>query len=90
MSAMLGGGHVLTTFNFREAALRRQCDVKSSLTTTLQLRSGCDIVVRPMSFRSTRGTTLVAAICDELAWWTVKRCAASALRMTCKAIERWL
>jgi hypothetical protein len=36
---------------------------------TLSLRSRVDIVVRPANFRSTRGQTAVAILCDEVAYW---------------------
>jgi hypothetical protein len=36
---------------------------------TLELTSRADIVVRPASFRSTRGSTCIAVLCDEIAFW---------------------
>jgi hypothetical protein len=49
------------------AALKRM--IIGQTADTISLRSGVDITVRPASFRLTRGTTLIAAIADELAWW---------------------
>ena len=43
--------------------------VEGRNSDTLWLGSGVDITVRPSSFRSTRGATLIGAICDEIAWW---------------------
>jgi hypothetical protein len=36
---------------------------------TISLSKGVDIEVRPSSFRSIRGATAIAVICDELAFW---------------------
>jgi hypothetical protein len=36
---------------------------------TLCLRSRVDIVVRPANYRSTRGQTAAAVLCDEIAYW---------------------
>jgi hypothetical protein len=36
---------------------------------TLSLQSKVDIVVRPANWRSTRGQTAVAVLCDEIAYW---------------------
>jgi hypothetical protein len=36
---------------------------------TLSLTTGIDIQVRPASYRTIRGITAVAAICDEIAFW---------------------
>jgi hypothetical protein len=43
--------------------------VESRTADTLSLASGIDIIVRPASFRSTRGGTSIAIICDEIAFW---------------------
>lgn len=36
---------------------------------TIRLSNRVDIVVTPASFRTVRGPTLVAAVCDEIAFW---------------------
>lgn len=38
---------------------------------TLRLTTGIDIEVRPASFRSIRSITAVAAICDEVSFWSI-------------------
>ena len=43
--------------------------VEGSTSDTLALATGIDIEVRPASFRTIRGITCVAAICDEIAFW---------------------
>ena len=43
--------------------------VESQTADTISLRTRVDIEVRPASFRTARGGTLCAAICDELALW---------------------
>jgi hypothetical protein len=43
--------------------------VEGQNSDTLSLASGVDIVVRPASFRSARGATTIACICDETAFW---------------------
>src|SRR3984957_6507748 len=43
--------------------------VDGATSDTLSLTTGIDIQVRPASFRTIRGSTAVAAICDELAFW---------------------
>ena len=48
-------------------ALRGLIDCKTA--DTLVLKCWIDIVVRPASFRSTRGSTCIAILCDELAYW---------------------
>jgi hypothetical protein len=48
-------------------ALRGLIDCKTA--DTLVLKCSIDIVVRPASFRSTRGSTCIAILCDELAYW---------------------
>jgi hypothetical protein len=45
-------------------------DLLVSVTAdTIVLSTGVDIRVRPASYRTIRGTTCVAAICDEIAFW---------------------
>lgn len=39
---------------------------------TIRLATGVDIEVRPANYRTIRGVTAVAAICDELAFWMVE------------------
>jgi hypothetical protein len=51
----------------RTAPLRGLVEGQNS--DTLSLASGVDIVVRPASFRSARGVTTIACICDETAFW---------------------
>jgi hypothetical protein len=48
-------------------ALRGLVDGKTA--DVLSLKCNIDIVVRPASFRSTRGSTAVAILADELAYW---------------------
>jgi hypothetical protein len=43
--------------------------VVGSTSDTLSLKTNIDISVRPASFRTIRGITAVAAICDEIAFW---------------------
>jgi len=43
--------------------------VDGSTSDTLSLTTGIDISVRPASFRTIRGITAVAVICDEIAFW---------------------
>ena len=43
--------------------------VIGSTSDTLSLLTGIDIQVRPASFRTIRGLTCVAALCDEIAFW---------------------
>jgi hypothetical protein len=43
--------------------------VESKTADTLCLRCHIDIVVRPASFRSTRGSTCVGVLCDEISFW---------------------
>ncbi len=43
--------------------------VEGQTADTLTLASGVDIEVRPASYRTIRGVTSVAAICDEIAYW---------------------
>jgi hypothetical protein len=43
--------------------------VEGASSDTLSLVTGIDIQVRPASFRTIRGITAVACICDEIAFW---------------------
>lgn len=43
--------------------------VEGATSDTLSLTTGIDISVRPASFRTVRGITAVAVICDEIAFW---------------------
>lgn len=43
--------------------------VEGATSDTLSLTTGIDIQVRPASYRTIRGITAVAAICDEIAFW---------------------
>jgi hypothetical protein len=43
--------------------------VETKTADTLCLKCHIDIVVRPASFRSTRGSTCVGVLCDEIAFW---------------------
>jgi hypothetical protein len=62
-----------TAFNFVSGIFAAVPDfkgpVESQTADTISLASGVDIQVRPASYRSTRGLTAVAAICDEIAYW---------------------
>jgi hypothetical protein len=44
--------------------------IESETRETITLRNRIAIEIHTASFRSTRGYTLVAALCDELAFWT--------------------
>lgn len=39
---------------------------------TIRLTSGVDVVVKPANFKTIRGITAVAAICDEVAFWMIE------------------
>ena len=58
-------------FKFIAGALGASSALRGMVTgrtaDTISLKSRVDITVRPMSFRSTRGTTLIGAVCDEIA-----------------------
>jgi len=60
-------------FNFVDGIFRTSrhlADLVESVTTdTLSLSTGVDIEVRPASWRTIRGISAVAAICDEIAFW---------------------
>ena len=43
--------------------------VERKTADTLCLKCHIDIVVRPASFRSTRGSTCVGVLCDEISFW---------------------
>ena len=51
-------------FNFIGGAINASLALKRMI-----IGQTADVTVRPACFRSTRGTTLIAAIADELAWW---------------------
>ena len=42
---------------------------------TIRLTNRVDIVVQPANFKTVRGPTLVAAVCDEIAFWQVENAA---------------
>jgi hypothetical protein len=46
--------------------------VESSTADTIRLSTGIDIEVRPANFRTVRSVTAVAAVCDEIAFWSVE------------------
>jgi hypothetical protein len=46
--------------------------VVSRNASTIELRSGIDIVVRPASYRTTRGATCVAVVADEAAFYRIE------------------
>jgi len=62
--------------NFIEGAIESAPALKPLMEgrsrDTISLKSGVDIVVRPASFRSTRGATCVAVICDEIAFFRLE------------------
>ena len=43
--------------------------VSNCTASTLSLKSNIEISVRPASFRSSRGSTAIAVLCDEIAFW---------------------
>lgn len=42
---------------------------------TIRLSNRVDILVTPASFKTVRGSTLVAAVCDEIAFWHIENAA---------------
>ena len=52
-----------------EASPMLRPEIVSSTADSVTLRNGVQIVVRPASYRTIRGATLVAAILDEVATW---------------------
>jgi hypothetical protein len=62
-----------TAFNFLSGVFATAPDLKGLVewqtADTLTLASGVDIEFRPASYRTIRGVTSVAAICDEIAYW---------------------
>lgn len=42
---------------------------------TIRLNNRVDIVVQPANFKTVRGPTLVAAVCDEIAFWHIEQAA---------------
>jgi hypothetical protein len=74
----LGNGPTTVEARSRRAlAQRSPAERRLSLTVTVSslpkknalLTWKVAPAVRPASFRSTRGTTLIAVVADELAWW---------------------
>jgi len=43
--------------------------IANRTSDTISLGNRIDIVVKPASFRSTRGSTAIAVLCDEIAFW---------------------
>ncbi|MCH4554855.1 hypothetical protein [Mesorhizobium jarvisii] len=43
--------------------------VGSTTADTIILNNGVDLEIRPANFRSIRGITAIAAVCDEIAYW---------------------
>jgi hypothetical protein len=39
---------------------------------TIRLRSNIDVPVRPASYRSTRGSTCIAIVADEISFWRIE------------------
>lgn len=48
-------------------ALKRM--VENVTADTIILKNGVDLEIRPANFRSIRGITAIAAVCDEIAYW---------------------
>jgi hypothetical protein len=66
-------------FNFITGAISSSPQRAQCITAdTLSLATNIDVVVRPASFRSIRGSTFIAAICDECAFWRTEDNSASA------------
>ena len=61
------------TFDYCEACFRTSPIlnplVESRVARTIKLTNRIDIIVRASDFRTLRGMTFVAAICDEVAFW---------------------
>jgi hypothetical protein len=53
---------------FQHAPIMRQL-IANRTADSLELSNDISVEVRPASFRSLRGPTYVAAICDEAAFW---------------------
>jgi hypothetical protein len=62
-----------TAFNFISGVFDTAPNLKglveSQTADTLRLTSGVDIEVRPASYRTIRGLSCVAVVCDEIAFW---------------------
>ena len=43
--------------------------VEARVRETIRLTNGIDVEIHTSSFRSVRGYSIVAAVCDELAFW---------------------
>jgi phage terminase large subunit-like protein len=60
-------------FNFVEGIFRASPHlaelVESVTADTIALSTSVDVTIRPASFRTIRGITAVAAICDEIGFW---------------------
>jgi len=54
--------------------------IEDSTRETINLQNRVTIEVHTASFRSTRGYTIVAALCDELAFWATRGCGRTRLR----------
>ena len=61
------------TLNFVSGALNGSSSLKPLVSETtadkISLQTGIDIIVRPASYRSARGGTSIAVICDEISAW---------------------
>jgi hypothetical protein len=54
---------------FLEASKVLEREVKATTATEIRLRNNITLAVHPNSFRSIRGKTLMAVVCDEVAIW---------------------
>lgn len=63
----------VNVFNFIAGAIESSPALRSLISNktadVLSLATGVDIVVRPASYRSVRGATFIACVCDETAFW---------------------
>lgn len=61
--------HQYLTGIFSEVQVMKNLLSKDITADTISLKNRIDLECRPASFRTTRGATLAAVICDELAFW---------------------
>ena len=61
--------------------------VENETNDTIELASGVDITIKPASYRTVRGITAVAAICDEIAFWRSDDSANPDTRGTLRALR---
>lgn len=65
-TAKIAFRHANAAFNDIKALKRL---VENVTAETISLKNGVDLEIRPANYRSIRGITAVAAVCDEVAYW---------------------